>query len=177
MSLRTFACVLMVSLVSATAFAHPPKKAGEAPCVPEAPAKASLFDKLKPLAGTWLGTDGKVKVESRLTSAGSVLLETMMPGTPHEMVNAYHLDGDAVVVTHYCAMGNQPRMAASAEKAPGVVVFTLRDATNVDVKTGEYMGQLTLTIRDADHVVQEWQSFKAGKAEGEITRIELARKK
>lgn len=177
MTLRTLALTLALCLSTSIALAHPPAKGAEAPCMDKKPAKTSLLDKLKPLAGTWLHKDGTVGVESRLTSGGSVLLETMVPGTPHEMVNAFHQDGDALVLTHYCAMGNQPRMVASAEKAPGVLVFTLRDATNVDVKTGAYMGQLTLTIVDADHIVQEWQSFKAGKVDGEVHRIELVRKR
>ena len=30
-----------------------------------------------------------------------------------DMISMFNLDGDRVVLTHYCAAGNQPRMVAS----------------------------------------------------------------
>ena len=42
-------------------------------------------------------------IEFRVTSAGSVVQETMFPGSDHEMVNMYSVDGDKLLMTHYCA--------------------------------------------------------------------------
>src|SRR5262249_27362645 len=77
-------------------------------------AKAAL-DTLRQLDGTWVGDapgpDGKdQQIVFHVTSNGSTVMETMFPGAKHEMVNAYHMDGDRLIVTHYCAMGVQPRM-------------------------------------------------------------------
>ena len=80
------------------------------------------FEQLKGLAGTWEGEPegegaeaeaetkeaGVVKHEIQVSAAGTVVMETMAPGTDHEMINMYHLDGEDLVLTHYCAGGNQP---------------------------------------------------------------------
>src|SRR4051794_3675893 len=80
---------------------------------PEKAAEKKPFDLLKSLEGTWekTGPDGKPTAVSFHTSAaGSVVIETMFAGSQHEMMNAYHMDGDNLIVTHYCAQGVQPRM-------------------------------------------------------------------
>lgn len=78
------------------------------------------LDKLKSLEGHWVGPatwdqngeKGNVQFELsyRVTSGGKTVLETMMPGTPGEMVTVYHLDGEDLVLVHYCNSGNQPHM-------------------------------------------------------------------
>ena len=76
----------------------------------------AAFEKLKSLAGEWTGQtgqEGKVQEVSavyKTTSNGSVVMETLFPGSPHEMVTVYYLDGEHLVLVHYCAAGNQPRM-------------------------------------------------------------------
>ena len=54
-------------------------------------------------------TDQVVSV-FKLTGGGSAVQETIFPGAAHEMVSVYHADGKDVVMTHYCALGNQPKM-------------------------------------------------------------------
>lgn len=149
--------------------AHPPAKAAP-----------TMLDAFRPLAGTWESEkDGKVEtmITSKMSASDSVLVETMFPGSPHEMVNMYHLDGDALVVTHYCAIGNQPRMRCKGAKSPGVYEFTFDAGTNI--KPGElYMGKLTVTIHDQDKVTQEWISLKDGKEALEQTvKFTMTRKK
>lgn len=147
---------------------------------PKAAAKAPTpLDPLKVLAGEWTGnntdTPGAVASVFAVTSAGSVVREIMFPGTEHEMTNMYHLDAGKLVVTHYCAMGNQPRMQCEAAEKPGVYTFAFRDCTNLgDDKA--CMGQLKLTIKDKDHITQEWTHLKNGKPEGTMV-FELTRKR
>ena len=77
---------------------------------------AQRFAALKKLAGDWVevGKDGKptdkVFTSFRVTAAGTTLLETVFPGGDDEMITMYHLDGDDLILTHYCTFGNQPRM-------------------------------------------------------------------
>ncbi|MCK7511304.1 MAG: hypothetical protein MZV70_49445 [Desulfobacterales bacterium] len=59
-----------------------------------------------------------VSVTYRITANGSVVLETLFPGTDHEMLTLYHLDNDRLGLTHYCAMGNQPRMELDPSSPP-----------------------------------------------------------
>ena len=77
-----------------------------------APANVG-FEKLKTLVGTWESPmeGGKsFTVTYRLVSNGTVLMEE---SGMEEMVTMYHPDGDSVMLTHYCAGNNQPRMRAA----------------------------------------------------------------
>ena len=86
------------------------------------PVNVQRLEALKKLAGDWVavGKDGKAtaKVISsiRVTSAGTAVQETLFPGSDHEMVTMYHLDGDDLILTHYCSLGNQPRLRAEPGK-------------------------------------------------------------
>lgn len=97
-------------------FAVPACRSGAATRVVEAdPAqRAQLLAAVSELQGRWVmeGPEGPAYTEFALTSSGSAVRETMFPGTPHEMINMYALDGNSLVLTHYCAGGNQPRMRA-----------------------------------------------------------------
>jgi hypothetical protein len=72
------------------------------------------LERLKKLAGTWVAADKDGKPTDqvvsviKVTSAGSAVQETLFPGQPHEMVSIYYRVGADLVMTHYCALGNQP---------------------------------------------------------------------
>ena len=101
-----------------------------------------------------------------------MVMETMFPGSQHEMINTYHLDGDKLMATHYCAMGNQPRMKSSGGDANDIK-FDFVDCTNQ--KTGEgCMGGLELII-DGDKLTEKW-SFRTDGKEGEAEVFEFHRK-
>jgi hypothetical protein len=166
--------------------ADAPKQVAPAAHTPASPK--ALFDAVKLLAGEWEMSDGKQKtlaLRTHIFAAGHVVSETMFPGLPHEMVNMYHLDGEKLVCTHYCAAGNQPRMECKPAPAPGnapapaqtdkktdpnaafsfpmVLEFTFRDCTNLKSPDETYMGALKLTFHSADSITQEWTNYKAGK--------------
>src|SRR3954468_12502941 len=88
-----------------------------------APTHAGL-EKLKKLAGTWVEADkdgkptDKVVSVVKVTAGGSAVQETLFPGEPMEMVSVYHLDKGDLVMTHYCVLGNQPRMKAEPGPEP-----------------------------------------------------------
>jgi len=95
------------------------------------------FDRLKTLVGAWRGQrpDGReIGVSYRLSAAGTVLVETWALGPGRESLTLYHMDGADLLATHYCPIGNQPRLRltrASAERFD----FAFRDAT--DLAPGE----------------------------------------
>src|SRR5258708_5820012 len=89
------------------------------------------FDKLKTLAGNWTGPakldppqtemgEGTVmQLSLRVTSRGNALVHEMKEaGKPEDParydhpVTMLYLDGDRLLLTHYCDAGNRPRMAA-----------------------------------------------------------------
>ncbi len=128
-----------------------------------APVSAD-FDAVKSLAGSWTATglmDGKpgtFKMQYKVTSAGHAVEETIMQGGPSEMVSVYFMDGPQLMMTHYCALGNQPRMKLTESKQ-GKLKFTMVDATGMKSPQDPHMGALTLTIKDKDHFTQEWVHF------------------
>jgi hypothetical protein len=154
---------------------------------PENSKQAQEFAKLTQLAGTWEGKmnegkdkEGKDKSEPttvtyEVTSGGSVVLETISPGTPHEMVTIYHKEGDTLAMTHYCALGNRPHM--DLKKADAKSLFFDMDGTNGITSANEpHMHSLKLTMKDNDHLKQEWDFYNEGK-KTETSVFNLTRKK
>ncbi len=140
----------------------------------------AMFEKIKGMAGTWEmpGEDGKMMTAAvfSVSSNGSVVREIMFPGQSHEMTNLYHLDGASLVVTHYCAAGNQPRMRAQHMDADGSINFTFDSVTNLKTPTTEYMGGLKVVFKDPNHVTQIWTSIVNGKDQTSHATFELTRK-
>lgn len=89
-----------------------------------------------------------------------------MAGTPHEMVSVYHKDGASIAMTHYCAMGNQPKLQLK-KWSPTQVEFELTKPIGISSLKEHHMHALTLTWLDADTLRQDWRSNNNGKpAEG-----------
>ncbi len=137
------------------------------------------------LAGDWVGKEvsGKgteagqeVNVNYKVTSAGSAVVETLLPGTPHEMVTVIHPDGDHLVLTHYCALGNQPRMKADGKTEGNKVAFKFDSASNLKSDQDMHMHEVTYTFVDKDTIKAEWTHYNEGKAAGTVV-FELKRKK
>lgn len=154
---------LALSMASCASTPHVVKPATDA-------QRAALIDQVKALEGTWTmtGEDGKAQTAAvfAVTSSGSVVREVMFPGQPHEMTNLYHMDGDSLLLTHYCAAGNQPTMRAHAGPNAHVLTFELDSVSNMTRSNELYMGGLTLTLKDANTLEAHWTSFIEGKVEG-----------
>ena len=144
--------------------AHGDEKAGK---LPPAPANAA-FETMKKLAGTWMvaAADGKAtdQVASiiKVTAGGSVVHETLFPGQPHEMVSVYALDGCDLVMTHYCVLGNQPRMKADRDSSADQIHFQFAGGSNLDPAKDKHMHEATLTIIDADHIELKGVGWEGG---------------
>lgn len=138
------------------------------------------FDQMKTLVGTWEGNtpEGPVEISYRLVSGGTVLLSEMkMPSMPgHDMVTMIHPDGSRVLLTHYCAENNQPRMVAKGMSADGKTIeFHFIDASNLASPSAGHMHQVAYTFKDADHYAETWTYKKDGA--GAPHAFELTRKK
>src|SRR5882672_297482 len=111
----------------------------------KADAKKS-FDQLKTLAGTWeavvtvnppmpeMETGKPSQVTLRVTSRGNALVHEMKevdtPDDPTKYdhpVTMLYLDGDRLILTHYCDAGNRPRMAARTSADGKTVEFDFLD--------------------------------------------------
>ena len=141
--------------------------------------RAALIDRIKTLEGTWesTGPEGThVASVFTVSSAGSAVREVMLPGTPSEMTNMYTMDGSTLLVTHYCAVGNQPRMRAKADPDKNSIHFAFDGVSNLQKDHEGYMGSMTLTIVDKDHLKVAWDYYQ-GNQEPEETVFEMTRRK
>jgi len=134
--------------------------------------KNDAFDVIKGLAGTWVAvkTEAGKKPQTlvfKTTSGGSAVMESMFPGEDCEMVNLYTQEGPAVVMVHYCAMGNQPRMKATGIK-DGVLKFEYVDGGNIKSRDDAHMDSVELTIK-GDTLVEKWTHYAHGKVQGEVS--------
>jgi hypothetical protein len=134
------------------------------------------FEKLKTLQGTWAGQGPEgaaVRISNRIISNGSVLMSEIQGGG-EDMVTMIHLDGDRLMLTHYCAMGNQPRMIGTLSPDGKTITFNFLDATNLKSSQAEHMHRLTFTFVDADHHVETFESAgsRAGQESMELHRVQ-----
>jgi len=135
-----------------------------------APVTHAGFDKLKTLEGQWfsLGKDGKTTDQLvsvfKVTAAGSAVHETIFPGTPHEMVTVYHLDGKDLVLTHYCATRTQPRMKADPAAPANTLAFKFIGGANIDPARDMHMHEGSITFIDDNTIESNWLGWSGGKA-------------
>ncbi len=135
------------------------------------------FATIKSLPGIWEGKghDGQtLQVTFKVTSGGSaVLSEIQVP--KEDMISMIHLDGpDRLLLTHYCAAGNQPRMQASVSSDGKVITFNYVDATNLATPDSGHMQKMILTVLDDNHHTEEWVFVDHGKEHKEV--FDLRRK-
>ncbi len=129
----------------------------------------AAFQQMKKLSGEWGGTmqtpdGGPASIHYRVTSAGNTVMETLAPGSDHEMVSMYHMDGKSLVMTHYCAAGNQPHLRLNEGKStPAEFVFDFVGGTNLNPDRDVHIHGLVLRIKGEDRIEAEWTGYKDGK--------------
>jgi hypothetical protein len=141
-----------------------------------ASAAQKSFEELKALDGTWEGKslNGQpLEVAYRVTSNGSAIMSEIKG--KEDMISMFNLDGDRVLLTHYCAVGNQPRMVASASPDGKTFTFDFVDATNLPTPDAAHMIRMVLAMPDANHHTEEWTFSDHGKEHKEV--FDLRRKK
>jgi hypothetical protein len=148
------------------------------------PAKDARFEKLKTLVGEWVKADkdGKptdeVLTVFKLTGGGTALQETIHPNSPMEMVSVYHMDGTDLVLTHYCMLGNQPRMKADAKSTDKEIAFKFDGGTNLKPEKDMHIHEGSIKWIDADTIEWSWQAYMDGKPnDGHKITEKLVRKK
>jgi len=138
-------------------------------------AKAA-FDRLRGLAGEWeMKTNkGNIRVTYEVIAAGSAVVEREVVERM-AMETIYYLDGSRLLLTHYCMLGNPPRMEArSYDAETGELKFDFLDITNLGSPDAPHMHNVSFHFVDADHLTGDWQFFENGKLKRTDT-IELTR--
>ena len=153
--------------------------------LPASPQPNAAWDKLKTLVGDWKGAYAgadqgagdmdEVRISYRLVSNGTTLMETMDSGHDTSMVTMYHVDGSRLLATHYCAAGNQSRMAAAGLSPDGKTLsFRFVDATNV-TPDSEVMQGVVVTFDGSDRFEQAWTSRTGAKGKDQVGTFTYSR--
>jgi hypothetical protein len=131
--------------------------------------KAAPLDAFKALAGEWVAVaDGPMVKKGTLvaryavTASGTAVVETVFPGTAHEMVTVYHAEGSDLVLNHYCINANQPRMRARNAALPRVA-FEFEGGPNVDPTRGRHMHSAVFEFVGPDEIKNAWTEHADGK--------------
>jgi hypothetical protein len=164
--------------------AQEPKKPDTLPTPAPAPpgSGAAALEKLKALAGDWvevepkMGPAGSVVESYRVTGAGSAVVSTLGPGTPHEMVSVYHRDGNDLVMTHYCAAQNQPRLRTKTVTG-NVIWMEFDGGTNVGPAKDAHAHAVKIELLGPDEIRETWVGWRGGKPEEPPLVLHLNRKK
>jgi hypothetical protein len=134
------------------------------------------FDLLKGMEGKWAGknTQGEpLQVTFRSTAGGSALVSEIHASGKDDMITMFHMDGDRLLMTHYCSAGNQPRMKAVTSNGKSVS-FEFVDGTNIGPEDG-HMQRVTFAKSDANHHTEDWVYVAHGKEVKELFTLERAK--
>jgi hypothetical protein len=118
---------------------------------------SEAFEKVKALAGEWEAPyDGKIMKDTfRVVSDGSAVLHTeSWNGSTQGAVSVIYPNGNELWLDHYCDLENQPRFSARPQANTDVIVFELRDITNLRSPDAEYFHRGTFHFIDYDHHIQ-----------------------
>ncbi|MEQ9618516.1 MAG: hypothetical protein RIG61_05020 [Deltaproteobacteria bacterium] len=180
--MRYFACIAVITflllpvLVNAV-YADPVKDKGGHDMSPVTGSQE--LEKMKTLEGSWQGTtvmDGKevpISVVYETSSNGSVVVETLSPGTPHEMVSVYYDVDGKLNMTHYCAVNNQPHFTLK-ESTGDRIDLDFAGGTNLNADKDGHMHAVSFNFKDTDNMVQEWTYYESGE-EKQVSAFTLTR--
>jgi hypothetical protein len=137
------------------------------------------FATLKALAGPWegrvttipkmadMGDNTLTDVSLRVTSRGNALVHEMKaagtaddPTRYDHPVTMLYLDGDRLLLTHYCDAGNRPRMVARTSPDGKKVEFDFLDLSG-GTQHG-HMDHAVFTMIDANHHTEDWTYIMPG---------------
>ena len=110
------------------------------------------FELMKTLAGSWDGTimGLSTHITIRVTSSGNAIMhEATGPGRPDNPITMFYVDGDRLLLTHYCDAGNRPRMVGRISPDGKTVEFDFLDVSG-STQRG-MMNHMVFTVIDANH--------------------------
>jgi hypothetical protein len=172
-----FLLALVLMSVSTVAFAQ--SAVPTAPAVDTQSDSQKAFAQLKALAGNWTGQasmgpgsgmeDAPVHVSLRVTSGGAAIMHEMTPEGTHidpasgdnDPITMLYVDGDRLILTHYCDGGkNRPRMVGKLSADGKTVEFDFLDVAG-GTERG-HMHHAAFTFIDANHHTEDWTYMMPG---------------
>ncbi len=168
-SLRFLLCVVLLSLTTAALAQSDAPKSSDKVAAADA---QKAFDKLKTLAGSWVGpltifpqepsVEGTfAQFSLRVTSRGNALAHEMaISGLPDHPVTMFYLDENRLLLTHYCDAGNRPRMVGKVSPDGKTLEFDFLDLSGGNQKG--HMHHVVFTFIDENHHTEDWTYMMPG---------------
>jgi hypothetical protein len=136
----------------------------------DASAARAAFEQFKLLAGDWdarstAGWGGvkQVMVIARSSAVLSTSTHGAHPGDDESMATVYHLDGNRLLLTHYCVARNQPRLVATKiENGGRRIEFTFLDGTNLPTRNTGHMDRAVFEFHDHSRFTSRWTWYQDG---------------
>ncbi len=138
------------------------------------------LDRFKALEGDWSGkfTDGnEINVSYTTISGGNAVMETFRLPDGTDMRSIYHMNGEKLMMTHYCESGNQPRLQSGTLSASKDVTLNFLDITNLSAepKMSSYLYRVEFHFGDKDQFSQDITWMIQGKES--TNKLMLVKKK
>ena len=128
----------------------------------------ALFNRFKAMEGTWKAKSTRGWSETttvQVAAKGSaVMSRSFFDDEPKNdgMVTVFYMDGDRLLLTHYCEAGNQPTLVASSiDDEAHRVTFSFLNGTNLERRPG-HMHSVVFRFVDDDHFFSRWSFFNSG---------------
>jgi hypothetical protein len=152
-------CASLLATLPALAVSEPP---------PAVDARRT-FARLAALDGRWEGRSTKgwenVLENSSIAKGSAILSTSTFKDAAHEgMATLFYLDGERLLLTHYCEAGNQPTLvASSAGSDGGSVTFTFLRGTGMRSRDDGHMDKVVVRFVDDAHFSSQWTWYQDGK--------------
>ena len=78
------------------------------------------------------------------------------------MATIFHMDGDQLLQTHYCALMNAPVIRFEPSDTPGEIKFVFHSGTNFDAAVDAHYHEGTIWIKDTDTIDASFVVFANG---------------
>lgn len=158
---------LAIILILASLVAANPSIARESALDAELAVRA--FEHFRSLEGEWRtestkGWRGRMKFRSLARGTVVLGLSEFDDATPDRaMAVVFHLDGDRLLLTHYCEAGNQPRLVATrASRDLREIHFEFLDGTNLASRDEGHMDRVIYRFEGRDRYRSHWTWYQGG---------------
>lgn len=154
--------LIIVLLTASLALAQPATQ----PVKPETPAQLA-FENFKKLEGNWAGKSTRGWNDEntwKTIAGGTCVMHTSFDAHPNQtMLTVFHMDGEHLMLTHYCVAKNQPRMRATEISPDGKqITFTFVDSTNLKSRDQGHMDKAVYKFADDGSYTTQWTWYQNG---------------
>lgn len=127
-----------------------------------------VFDQLKSLVGNWQGINedkNPVSIAYKLSANDTVLVEDWTFANGMEALTLYSMDEAILTASHYCPLGNQPRLVLTQQLETGVLLFEFHSAMNLPDENTQHEHAFDLLLVDGNTLVRNETYCTDGQAE------------